>query len=197
MAKRLKRRKATGKSSKATERRLEGLASPHGDLVNEHVHIFVDDQNLFFGIVNQSHGPGFRIDFGRLLLEVSNNSGGGGRFIKSAYIAGIIPDDDSFWRIAENKGFTVRRGYLGANQRSKQDDAYLITDMTSTLYEEDGPSTIILVAGDADYVPPLKKSLEKGWRNEIAFIDRGLAPNLQSVTHEIRTISPHSIQYMP
>ena len=73
----------------------------------------------------------------------------------------------------------------------------LITDLTATLYEQDGPSTIILVAGDADYVPPLQKSLEKGWRNEVAFIDRGVSGALEPVVHEFRVISPSSIEYTP
>ena len=153
----------------------QGTAPPHQPLVNDLVHIFVDDQNLFWGIVNDQRGISFRIDFGQLLIEVCKNQQGVSRGVRSAYIAGVIPDDDTFWQIAENQGFTVRRGFLGSNSRSKQDDAYLITDMTATLYEQDGPSTIVLVAGDADYVPPLTKSLEKGWRNEVAFISRGLS----------------------
>ena len=174
-----------------------GRAEPHGELIDNRVHIFVDDQNLFFGIVNQKYGPEFRIDFGRLLNVVYQASNGDGRFIQSAYIAGVIPDDDSFWKIAENRGFTVRRGFLGANQRSKQDDAYLITDLTATLFEQDGPSTIILVAGDADYVPPLIKAIEKGWRVEVVFIDRGVSGALEAVTHEFRELNPYSIEYIP
>ena len=109
----------------------------------------------------------------------------------------MIPDDDSFWKIAENRGFTVRRGFLGSKNRSKQDDAYLITDLTATLFEQEGPSTIVLVAGDADYVPPLQKSLERGRRNEIAFIDQGVSEALESVVHQFRVISPSSIEYIP
>lgn len=108
-----------------------------------------------------------------LTLRAAPAPGGTARGVKSAYIAGVIPDDDSFWEIAKSRGFTVRRGFLGSNSRSKQDDAYLITDMTSTLYEEEGPSTIVLVAGDADYVPPLRKAVERRWRTECAFINRG------------------------
>jgi hypothetical protein len=147
-----------------------GKAPGHKQLKNDVVHVFVDDQNLFWGIVNDQFGRNYRIDFGELLSEVSRNSQGKPRAVKSAYIAGVIPDDDSFWKIAENQGFIVRRGYLGTGNRSKQDDAYLITEIVSTLYDQDGPSTIVLVAGDADYVPPLLKSLERGWRNEIAFV---------------------------
>src|SRR5215468_5653867 len=58
---------------------------------------------------------------------------------------------------------------------------YLITDMTATLYEQDGPSTIVLVAGDADYVPPLTKALDKGWRNEVVFTARGVSTALTPV----------------
>ena len=174
-----------------------GRAPAHGDLANDRVHVFVDDQNLFWGIVNERYGPRFRIDFGRLLSVACRRTGGSSRFVESAYIAGVIPDDDSFWRIAENRGFTVRRGYLGANQRSKQDDAYLITDMTATLYEQYGPSTIVVVAGDADYVPPLERAISRGWRVEVAFTDRGVSEALEPVAHEFRIIDPYAIEYLP
>ena len=170
-----------------------GRAPPHGKLANEYVHIFVDDQNLFWGIVNAEHGPGYRIDFGRLALATAKAADGRTRGIASAYIAGVIPDNDSFWEIPKNRGFTVRRGYLGTGGHSKQDDAYLITDMTKTLYEESGPSTVVLVAGDADYAPPLQAALEKGWRTEVAFTGRGISASLEACVHEFRSLSPSDI----
>lgn len=189
-----KRSGAAPKRRGATTIRV-GKAPPHGALVNNLVHVFVDDQNLFWGIVNDHYGPGFRVDFGKLLLAAARGTDGQARFVQSAYIAGVIPDDDSFWAVAERYHFTVRRGYLGAGKRSKQDDAYLITDLTSTLYEQAGPSTVILVAGDADYVPPLKRALEREWRTEVAFIDRGVSVTLEAVAHEFRVISPFDIEY--
>ncbi len=177
-----------------------GSARPHAALANEFVHVFVDDQNLFRGVLNTGQSRAYRVDFGRLLTAASKDENGKTRYVKSAYIAGVIPDDDSFWKIAENQGFTVRRGYLsgaGGGMRSKQDDAYLITEITSTLYEQQGPSTVVLVAGDADYVPPLLRANEKGWRVEVAFIDRGLSSSLDAVSHLFRTINVSSIQYLP
>jgi len=188
------------KSSGQSELR-EGRAPAHKDLVDDRVHVFVDDQNLFWGIVNEEMGKDYRIDFGRLLSAACRTKDGKSRFVKSAYIAGVIPDDDTFWKAAESQGFTVRRGYLGSvtggKQRSKQDDAYLITDMTATLFEQNGPSTVVLVAGDADYVPPLLKALEKGWRVEVVFINKGLSSALDAVTHQFRSISASNIQYFP
>lgn len=175
-----------------------GRAPQHGELVSDSVHVFVDDQNLFYGIQNDRGDRGYRIDFGRLLAAAAKSEDGKDRFVKSAYIAGVIPDDDSFWEAAKSKGFEVRRGYLGMSggqARSKQDDAYLITEIVSTLYEHEGPSTIVLVAGDADYVPPLLKAQEKQWRVEAAFIDRGFSSSLEPVIHQFRTINPLNIQF--
>jgi hypothetical protein len=105
-----------------------GRAQPHKALLHNRVHVFVDDQNLFYGIRYARQDYSYRIDFGRMLLEIAKDSKGNTRGVESAYIAGVIPDDDSFWQIANNQGFVVRRGYLGAGKRSKQDDAYLISD---------------------------------------------------------------------
>lgn len=187
----------TGNKSKIPKTAVRiGRAQPHKALKNDFVHVFVDDQNLFYGIVNDGAGRGYRIDFGMLLSEVSKTAAGKQRPVKSAYIAGVIPDDDSFWQVPEAKGFTVRRGYLGTGNRSKQDDAFLITDLVSTLFEQEGPSTVVLVAGDADYVPPLLKALDKGWRNEIVFINRGASSALEPVSHEFRLIAPGIIQHL-
>ena len=174
-----------------------GRAQNHKELINDLVHVFVDDQNLFWGIVNDSYGPHFRIDFGRLLIEAAKAPDGHTRGVSSAYIAGVIPDDDSFWEAAKSKGFKVRRGFLGSKNRSKQDDAYLIRDLTRAVCKEEGPSTIVLVAGDADYVPPLELALEEGWRIEVAFLDRGVSSALEPFTHEFRFISPSTIEHIP
>lgn len=183
------------KSKKAPLTNRDGAAPPHETLADNLVHLFVDDQNLFYGITNDHYGKGFRIDFGRLMLEACKDKDGNTRGVASAYIAGVIPDDDYFWQVAKAQGFEVRRGYLGYNNRSKQDDAYLITDIVSTLFEKPGPSTVVLVAGDADYVPPLKKALERGWRTEISFVERGVSIAMENYVHRYKVINPRTIEH--
>jgi hypothetical protein len=51
-----------------------GKAPAHLQLANNRVHVFVDDQNLFWGIVNEELGRAYRIDFGSLVE--SGKSGG-------------------------------------------------------------------------------------------------------------------------
>jgi len=178
----------------AREKTLVPKAPEHKQLINNLVHVFVDDQNIFWDIVNNHSGIGYRIDFGKLLFQAA----GTGRGVGTAFIAGVVPDDDSFWQIAKDQGFEVKRGYLGADNRSKQDDAYLVTEMTKTIYEKQGPSTIVLVAGDADYYPPLKNAVEKGWRVEVIHVsNKNVASCLESVCHKFLKISPESIRYNP
>ena len=197
MPKQAQKKRTTQSKSKGGVDLLQittGGAKQHNKLVNDLVHVFVDDQNLFWGIVNNDRGIAFRIDFGRLLLAAARDAQGQPRGVQSAFIAGVVPDDDSFWEAAKSRGFTVKRGYLGHNNRSKQDDAYLITEVVSTLYEEAGPSTVVVVAGDADYVPPLELAVKKGWRTEVAFVNRGVSTALVPVVHGFRRIAVGDIQ---
>lgn len=188
MAKKKKGKKSRQKSFQAASRTPE--AAPHQELANQYVHVFVDDQNLFWGIVNETYGPGFRIDFGSLLIIAARRSSGTARGVKTAFIAGVIPDDDSFWRTAESQGFKVLRGFMGHGNRSKQDDAHLIAEMVATIYEEEGPSTLVLVAGDADYGPAIKKVVEKGWRVEIVYEVNStrVSAALEPFAHEFRPV---------
>lgn len=200
MAKRGKKKKHNTRKMPAFVNKasnFEAKAPLHTELSNNNVHIFVDDQNLFFGIINNNRDQSYRIEFGDLMRVAAHSSETGyAREVKSAYIAGVIPDDDSFWEAAKAKGFDVHRGFLNASRRSKQDDAYLITSIMETLYEHEGPSTMVLVAGDADYVPPLQKCLKKGWRVEIAFVNQysDISNHLSPVCHEFRSFSPVDIQ---
>ena len=199
MAKRRTQRKnsSSNRAIKVPPKRaFKANANPHQQLVDSKVHVFVDDQNLFYGIINTEQDLSYRIDFGNLLRVSSKSSVTGyAREVGSAYIAGVVPDDDSFWEAASAKGFTVHRGYLSDGGRSKQDDAYLITHIMETLYEQGGPSTIVLVAGDADYAPPLEKCIEKGWRVELAFTysTNNISERLSHLVHEFREFTSQDI----
>jgi hypothetical protein len=67
--------KMAGKKRGLMAQRVAG-APGHAALVNEGVHVFVDDQNLFWGITNDIYGKGYRVDFGRLLLEAAKGPKG-------------------------------------------------------------------------------------------------------------------------
>jgi hypothetical protein len=198
MAKGKKKTRSTSSTSKSGNQvTLRTARAPsHNTLANDNVHIFVDDQNLFWGIVNSLQDKSFRVDIGLLALLAAKASNGSTRVIKSAYVAGVIPDDDYFWEVWKQNNFIVNRGFLGINNRSKQDDAFLIRDMTKTICREEGPSTIVLIAGDADYGPPLEFAIEEGWRVEVLTTGRGISSALEKFVHEFRIFSEDSIRRM-
>ena len=196
MARRSKK-KSQATVSKKINHKFVASAKDHKPLANEMVHIFVDDQNLFYGITNFEGDLSYRIEFGDLLrIAATSSATGMARAVASAYIAGVVPDDDSFWQAVDDKGFKVFRGFLGSNNRSKQDDAHLIAQIVENLYEFEGPSTIVLVAGDADYGPALTKCLAKGWRVEIAFVAHGnlISQSLSHLCHEFREFTSEQIR---
>lgn len=196
MAKRKKKSKQW-QASKMQNINLQPSAPDHSLLKNNSVNIFVDDQNLFYGITNNEKGQDYRIDFGDLLrVAATSTETNIARFVDYACVSGVIPDDDSFWKVAENRGFDVLRGFIGANGRSKQDDARLITKIMKTVFTQEEPSTIVLVAGDADYVPPLEECVQMGWRVEIAFTGTygNISRSLEAVCHEFRYFSAGDIE---
>lgn len=174
-----------------------GGAADHKPLVNNKVHIFVDDQNLFYGITNGDFGPDFRIDFGALTLFTARDEHNKPRPVDTAFMAGVIPDDDTFWDAAAAQGWDIERGYHGAGGKSKQDDNFVVAELVEVLLTKEGPSTIVLVAGDGDYGPALKKAEKYGWRVEIAFIKQGRSKALDPYVHLWRTLNPLDIQRNP
>ena len=197
MARQTKRRAKVKGKAPQRDRAFVASAPAHHELKNQNVHVFVDDQNLFYGITNYEGDRSYRIEFGDLMrVAAKSTETGSARAVASAYIAGVVPDDDSFWQAAKDKGFEVFRGFLGSGRRSKQDDAYLVAQLVENLYEFEGPSTIVLVAGDADYGPALEKCLAKGWRVEIAFVAHSnlISQSLSHLCHEFREFTSEQIR---
>ena len=72
----------------------------------------------------------------------------------------------------------------------------IFNDLVETICTLEGPSTVVLTAGDADYVPALIKSQDRGWRNEVAFVGRGVSIALENYVHEFRILAPGDFELM-
>ena len=166
---------------------------PHAALVNNLVHIFVDDQNIWIEAGKKSPWSDYRIDFGELLNIVSQDENKKMRPVRQAMIAGTIPPDDSFWDVARDQGFTVKLGYRGFHGKSKQDDHHITADIVETVCEQPGPSTIVLVAGDGDYGPALEKVLARGWCIEVCYVEGSLSPAVKGRAHRLVKLNPADI----
>ncbi|MDR0734099.1 MAG: NYN domain-containing protein [Dysgonamonadaceae bacterium] len=107
----------------------------------------------------------FRLDFGKV-LEIANN-----KPIKVAKFYGSRPpESDSVWNMAEKVGFEpviVDRNY---SNKEKRVDTQVVVDMLADSMEADPKHDIfILIAGDADYVPVIRKIKEQNFRVQVLF----------------------------
>ncbi|GAB6012405.1 NYN domain-containing protein [Viscerimonas tarda] len=107
----------------------------------------------------------FRLDFGKV-LDIANN-----KPIKTAKFYGSRPpESDSVWNMAEKVGFEpiiVDRNY---NNKEKGVDTQLVVDMLSDCIDADPTKDVfILIAGDADYIPVIRKIKSKNFRVQVLF----------------------------
>ena len=107
----------------------------------------------------------FRLDFGKV-LEIANN-----RPVKVARFYGSRPpESDSVWNMAKKVGFEpiiVDRNY---SNKEKGVDTQLVVDMLMDSIEADPKEDIfILIAGDADYIPVIRKIKSRNFRVQVLF----------------------------
>lgn len=117
------------------------------------------------GIVDTS----WRIDFGRLHDFAVGNCP---NEIARAVLYGTRPPpNDSLWTIAERHGFEVVVFDRNAANREKKVDTRITVDIMrdSLMGVRPGVDTMILVAGDADYVPVAEDLRKRGIKFEVFF----------------------------
>ena len=135
--------------------------------------------------------PSWRIDFGCLSRLV----GGAHNGLKRAVLIGSRPpDNDSLWKAAEEKGgFEVQvfdRNPISG--REKQVDSAIITQMMKDAYRHaQAGDEFILVAGDADYVPPVKEILEEKMSVTVAFWSHAVSWKLKEAADRFFDLDSH------
>ena len=150
-------------------------------------HLFVDNSNVWIegmkvsavakGIVPDIfHASEYRItdslwriDFGKL-YQVLN-----GANVVDAFLYGSTPPpNDSLWHKAGQAGFQVRTFERSRyNNKEKKVDGQIAADMFELAVDLKTQSQheIILIAGDADYVPVIEKIKKRGVKLTVAFWD--------------------------
>ena len=81
------------------------------------------------------------------------------------------PSNDSLWNIAESAGFEVIVEDRNAANKEKKIDTGIVTEIMADAFEvaTKGEDTITLVAGDGDFVPPVKTLTSRGYVVDVVF----------------------------
>ncbi|HEU4364274.1 MAG TPA: NYN domain-containing protein [Candidatus Krumholzibacteria bacterium] len=162
------------------------------------LHIFLDNSNVWIeGQRAATGGPAgderrdaaYRIDFGKLLEHVR-----AGRTIVEAMLYGSEPPpNDTVWSVAKERGFEAKVFKRNFQNREKKVDTQLCVDVTRTLYSNfPKDRVLILIAGDADYLPAIEVALEREWNVEVYFWTNASRELRQDSRFAFCDLSPHA-----
>ena len=140
---------------------------------NEHVFIFVDDSNVWIEAkklaakklnLKSVEDPRLRMDIGKITDVVANN-----RKVAWGTLYGSEPPPlDSVWQKIKKRGwkvFVTPRSTLTGKE--KQLDQQIVSDITALISGCIVRGKIVIMSGDADMIPAIKRSLQNQWSIEI------------------------------
>jgi len=131
----------------------------------------------------------YRLDFGKLYRLLAKN----GCKVKRAMLFGSRPpQNDSLWAAARSEGFELFIKDRNVANREKQIDTAIVGAMFEDALEQADKAndTLILVAGDGDYVPPVARLVEKGFTVNVVFWEHA-SQELQRVCSNFIPMNPH------
>lgn len=110
----------------------------------------------------------YQIDWGKFLYVVQQSDTRGLAAIPVLY-GSRPPDEDSVWERIRKAGFDVRLFDRNIRNKEKGVDVDMAMDIGELICGATSPSTIVIAAGDADYVPAVMRAKARGWRVEVWF----------------------------
>ena len=145
--------------------------------------------NIYDAMNNRILDPTYKIDFGRLHDFIAGTNE---KEIKRCVLFGSRPPpNDSLWLIAERAGFEIVVEDRNVANREKKIDTGIVTQMMRDAYRIADPAadTITLVAGDGDFVPPVRSLAEDGFSVHVVFWSHA--------SHELRDAASRFIDLDP
>ncbi len=145
--------------------------------------------NIYDAMNNRILEQSYKIDFGRLHDFVAGTDK---TEIKRCMLFGSKPpSSDTIWRIAKKAGFEVITEDRNVANKEKKIDTGIVFAMTKDAYRivDKSSDTITLVAGDADFVPPVRDLVEDGYNVEVVFWEHA-AKELQEVCSKFINLNP-------
>lgn len=119
------------------------------------------------GILDQ----GYTISFGKLHQFLTDSDPS--KTKRAALFGSRPPPNDGIWGIAKSAGFTPHLEDRNAANKEKKIDTGIVTLMLTDAFTTADPSqdTIVLVAGDGDFVPAINALRARGFNVDLVFWD--------------------------
>ena len=172
--------------------------------VKEHVFIYVDDSNMWIegkkfaakqAKLKCVEDPRLRLDIGGVTDVVANK-----RDVAWGILYGSEPPPiDTVWKKIRESGWKVVTSKRSAiTNKQKQVDHQMAVDITALVTDRSvAKGKIVLVSGDADFIPAIREGLKRNWSFEIWMWASGIANALRTLTEKnqkllsIHELDPH------
>ena len=125
--------------------------------------------NIYDAMNNRILDHNYKIDFGRLYHFIAGDDAAS---IKRCMLFGSRPPpNDSLWEVARRAGFEVVVEDRNVRNKEKRIDTGIVTEMVRDAYgvADRNDDTITLVAGDGDFVPPVRALASDGFTVHVVF----------------------------
>ncbi|MBI2984235.1 MAG: NYN domain-containing protein [Candidatus Kerfeldbacteria bacterium] len=159
---------------------------------DQRVGVFVDVANMYYSAKN-IHGT--RVNFGKILEEASDNR----RLVRAiAYvIRADTPEEQKFFDALGKQGFEVKMKDLQVFPGGAKKGDWDVGITIDAIRMADRLDTIVLVAGDGDYVPLVRYLQEaKGCRVEVMAFQESTAMKLREAADAFVDLSSDKKKYL-
>jgi hypothetical protein len=143
------------------------------------IYVYVDNSNLWIEgqrvaasirnhvSLGETLDPNWRYDFGKLYELACPQTEKLGR---TSLFGSTPPLTDSLWKRADAEGWDVRTHPRNASNKEKQVDSSIITLMLTDCFKYMQPDDrVVLISGDADFVPAIKPIQQAGHQVTVMF----------------------------
>jgi uncharacterized LabA/DUF88 family protein len=150
-------------------------------MADREMHLFVDNSNVLlegrrFAEMRRKHKPrlspyldnSYEIDWGKFLYVIKEKDTRALAEVPFLY-GSRPPPNDSVWQRIRDDGFDVKVFDRNIRNKEKGVDMEMGMDVAERLHTVQPPRTILIAAGDADYVPAVARAKTKGWKVEVWF----------------------------
>lgn len=165
------------------------------NLYLDNSNVFIEGQRVFAARhdpkkkLTKTLDKQYRLDFGKVIeIACGFNSSLG----KLMFYGSEPPPTDGVWKAAKQHGFNNKIFQRSKHNKEKMVDTQLTVDIMKDIYTELDPKTdkLIIVAGDADYVPAIRAARERGFFVKVAFWAHA-SKDIRMAASEFHSLNAH------
>jgi uncharacterized LabA/DUF88 family protein len=146
--------------------------------------------NIYDAMYNRILDHDYTISFGRLHEFVAGTDKS--QIARAVLFGSRPPPNDSIWKYAKSAGFELVLEDRNVANKEKKIDTGIVSAMVKDAYKraDKAKDTMVLVAGDGDFVPAVRDLREDGFRVDVVFWDH-VAKELREAASGFTSLNDH------